>query len=286
MTVITRQRATEYCGFITRQCDRDRYLASLFASDELRPHLWAIYAFNAELARIRPLVSEPSLGEIRLQWWRDALDATFAGTAPDQPVMQALAWAIDQGDLPHHVLVAMVEARRFDLHDEAMATLLDLNTYLLDTAGAVIALGARVLAGPEAKAVEEVAADAGIAYGLAGILRSLPAHRAAGQCYLPADMLKRRDLSPEAVISGHTHIGWRVVIGELVHMAEERLARARKRGDRVPRAALPAFLHVSLADAYLKALRRSERNLLTRVAEVPQWRRQLRLMRKSTEEAF
>jgi phytoene synthase len=55
--------------------DPDRYLSTLFASSNLRPALFALYAFDHEIARIRHIVREPMAGLIRLQWWRDALDA-------------------------------------------------------------------------------------------------------------------------------------------------------------------------------------------------------------------
>ena len=65
--------SADYCHDLVRAGDKDRYLASLFAPDELRPYLLALYAFNIEIARVRETVSEAALGEIRLQWWRDAI---------------------------------------------------------------------------------------------------------------------------------------------------------------------------------------------------------------------
>ena len=55
------------------RADRDRYLADLFAPEAARPHLFALHAFNARLRGSATASSEPTLGEIRLQWWRDAL---------------------------------------------------------------------------------------------------------------------------------------------------------------------------------------------------------------------
>ena len=58
---------------IVRAADRDRYISALLAPADRRLDLMTLYAFDAELARIATTVSEPLLGEIRLQWWRDAL---------------------------------------------------------------------------------------------------------------------------------------------------------------------------------------------------------------------
>ena len=72
---------------IARDGDLDRYVSALFAPGACREHLFALYAFNVELARIGDQVSEPQLGEIRLQWWRDALDLAASGDARFESVI-------------------------------------------------------------------------------------------------------------------------------------------------------------------------------------------------------
>ena len=67
----------EHVQELVRTGDRDRFLASLFAPDDARPALLALYAFNLEIGRIAASVSEPQLGLIRQQWWLDTLDAIF-----------------------------------------------------------------------------------------------------------------------------------------------------------------------------------------------------------------
>ena len=65
-----------YCAQEVRRHDRARYLSSLFAPDERREDLFALYAFNLEVAKTAEVVSEPMLGQIRLQWWREAIAPT------------------------------------------------------------------------------------------------------------------------------------------------------------------------------------------------------------------
>ena len=62
-----------HCAALVREHDRDRYLATLFAPAETRDALFALYAFAAEIGRVRDVAREPMPGEIRLQWWRDAI---------------------------------------------------------------------------------------------------------------------------------------------------------------------------------------------------------------------
>src|SRR5689334_20676146 len=64
---------------LVRRHDRDRYQTALFAPADRRDALFALYAFNYEVARVRENVSQPMLGQIRLQWWREVIAASYAG---------------------------------------------------------------------------------------------------------------------------------------------------------------------------------------------------------------
>jgi 15-cis-phytoene synthase len=283
---ITREMAETHCLELVRAGDKDRFLASLFAPDEARSHLLALYAFNIEIARVRELTSDPKLGEFRHQWWFDALDAIYARETPDHPVAQALAWAIDKGDLPKHALRNMIEARNFDLYDDPMPALNDLEGYLGETSSAILQMAALILAGYDALGCAETSGLAGVAYGLTGLLRVLPITRARGQCYVPAEMLEQRGLTSAHLIAARDDAGLTVVLAELRHLAAQRLREAREKAWLVPRPALPAFLPVSLIDAYLVRLARLGPKALHRVAEVPQIQRQWRLFRQARVEAF
>jgi 15-cis-phytoene synthase len=255
---------SDYCQDLVRAGDKDRFLASLFAPTEKRPHLMALHAFNLEIARLRGAVSEPQLGEIRLQWWLDTLDAIYAGKTAGHPVAEALARAIAAGGLPKDALRNLALARRFDLYDDPMPSLADLEGYLGETSSALIQMAALIMAGPEAESAAEAAGLAGVAYGLVGILRARPIHRARGQNYLPPDM----DASGA------------------IQQARRRLAEARALTRRIPAPALVAFLPVSLTELYLARLERMGEKALSTVAEVSQFRRQLRLWWMARRNAF
>src|SRR5690349_19421999 len=80
---------------LVRRHDRDRYQTALFAPADRREALLALYAFNYEIARVRETVTQPMLGQIRLQWWREVLDTAYAGTPPrNHSVAIALTAAI------------------------------------------------------------------------------------------------------------------------------------------------------------------------------------------------
>ncbi|MET0481728.1 MAG: phytoene/squalene synthase family protein [Aestuariivirgaceae bacterium] len=282
----TLEDAAHHCDELLRSEDKDRWLTALFVPEDRRPLIHALYAFNVELARIRSLVREPMLGEIRLQWWEDAVTGIYTGDTPDHPVLQLLARAIAAGDLPLHAFRNMIEARRFDLYDDPMPSMTDLEGYLGETSSALIQLAALVLAGEEALRTATISGYAGVAVGIAGLMRSLPQHRARGQCYVPLDLLARRGLSPAHVLAGRADAAMAVVLAELRHVAESRLREARAAETEMPVAALPAFLPASLAETYLRKLSRVGASVLTEGAPVPQVWRQLRLLRASWAERF
>jgi phytoene synthase len=269
-----------------RAADKDRWLAALFAPEEKRADLLALYAFNVEIARVREMVSEAKIGELRHQWWRDALDGIYAADVPDHPVARALARAIAAADLPKHVFMNMIDARTFDLYDDPMPDLNALEGYLGETSSMLIQLGARILAGDDALGAAETAGLAGVAYGLTGLMRALPLHRARGQCYVPRALLAARDLRAVHLMAGQHEIAIGLLLAELRHHTRLRLAEARQKAWLVPDTALPAFLPVSLTDLYLKRLDRLGANAINTVAEVSQWRRQWRLYWQARFEVF
>lgn len=266
---------------LVRERDRNRYLASLFAPDALRPYLHALYAFDSELVRIRSIVSEPALGEIRLQWWIDSLPAIHGGEPPAHPVAVALTGAIKRGHLPLKALLNLAEARRFDLYNDPMPSLSDLEGYLGETVSSVIQLGAMILTPDEAQKSAEAAGFSGVAIGIAGLLRTLPHHRARGQCYIPQALLEKHGASVEDLLAGRENAGVRGAIAELIAHGRRRLAEARALTPVIAANAFPAFLPASLAQLLFDRAKSAGLSILTQDIEPSQLRRQYALWRSA-----
>lgn len=252
--------AGDHCLEAVRQGDSDRFLSTLFAPDDRRPHLLALYAFNVEVVRIRDVVSDPQVGRIRQQWWLDTLDGIYASETQAHPVAQALAGAIAAAGLPQAALRNLIAAREFDLYDDPMPDLVRLEGYLGETSSALIQMAAMILAGREAENAAEAAGLAGVAYGLAGLLRMGP----VGLRYLPPGM----------------------DVAAAVAHAARRLDEARALRSRIPAAALPAFLPASLTGLYLSRIARSATGGLTKPVEVSRLRRQLAMWRAARRDRF
>ena len=129
---------------------------TLFAPAEHRGALHALYAFNVEVARVREVAREPLPGEIRLQWWSDVLRGERGGEASANPVAAALLTVIERYRLAAPALTALIDARRFDLYDDPMATARRSRSLCGKTSSALFALAAQIL-GVEAEATEPVA---------------------------------------------------------------------------------------------------------------------------------
>jgi phytoene synthase len=209
--------AYRHCEQLVRAADKDRFLATLFAPADKRPPLFALYAFNVELAGVRERVREPMAGEIRLQWWRDVLGGERAGEAAASPVAAALLDTMARYALPAMPLLNLIEARSFDLYDDPVSSRETLEAYLDATSSTMIAFAARILAGDH-PAIGDGARAAGRACGLSGL------RRAARPQFASFD---------------------------LAALAQAELAAFEALLPRLPAASMPAFLPVALVRADL-----------------------------------
>jgi 15-cis-phytoene synthase len=216
---------------IVKQHSLERYLSALFVPDHQRTDVLAVYAFDAEVAKIPFVVSEPQIGEIRMQWWVDTLDAIYAGETVDHPVAQALAAAIKSGRLPKESLRNLVLARTRELYADQMPSLNDLEGYLGETRSAVIQMAAQVLMQGRAQGIATAAGLGGVAQGIVELLTQLPRLPHGG-----------KHLLPEGV--------------DLLDHAERRLSEFSLESDKIPLETRAAFLPLATLQARIKRLKK------------------------------
>ena len=161
-----------YCRDLVRNHDPDRYYVSLFAPEQARAKLWALFAFNQEVAKTRETVSEPVIGEIRLQWWREALGGITEGTPRAHPVVRSLAALPDFGR-HHPVLLSIIDTRGQDLEPTSFADGESYVTYARATGGALMRTAQQVLDSRTPEDVLERIDDAGTAWALMAGLGAL-----------------------------------------------------------------------------------------------------------------
>ena len=246
--------ALGFCLSELRREDRDRYLTLLFAPRAKRTILAALYAFNLECAHAVVAGGEqPLLGQMRLQWWRDAIsEAMTAREKPSQPVLAILA---GRPDLEPELL-QLLAARERDLTNPPFANLADVTAHAQATGGELSALAAAVLGGDYGAA----ARAAGTAFALVGMVRAIP-HQMPGRGYqgrlcLPMEILSQEGLIADDVWTGKNIAAVSACVRELAVAAALELAKLQ--GLRNVGQALSPLLHGSLAAAYLARLAKAD----------------------------
>lgn len=274
---------SRHCLDLLRAGDRERYLTVLFAPEARRAALAALYAFNLETARIRDIVSEPMPGEIRLQWWREVVSGERAGEGRGNPVAAALLDAVETFALPRAALVNLTEARIFDLYNDPMPDRTALEGYLGETASALFQLSAMILDGNAGASASEAAGHAGVAYGIAGLIRGVPLHRARGQVYLPADILSAAGIDAKAWLAGDDREGIARALSILSASAREHLGKAEAQIAALEKSLRPAFLPLAVvAPVLARAGKDGSEAAFRPVALSPlstQWRFMMRALR-------
>lgn len=271
-----------YCAEQVRQYDSDRYLTALFAPPDRREDLLALYAFNAEVARSREAVSEPMLGRIRLQWWREAIAECYGGDVPRHQVVGPLGDAIRRHGLSRYRFDALIDAREADWEPGPPESLAELVSYAEASSGGLTCLALEIL-GIRDAAAQAAGQLVGTAWALTGLMRALPFHLRQGRNILPRDVMARngvdegrlRELKPAENVSKAVE---EISLTAMEKIKESRLVVAGKKSG-----ALPALLPGALAEGYLCRLSRLGHDPFDRGNATPlrlrSWRVMLRALR-------
>ncbi|MEI4261433.1 squalene/phytoene synthase family protein [Roseovarius sp. D0-M9] len=164
------------CAELLRRGDPDRFRAAMAAPVAARRVLFPIYAFNVEVSRAPWMTQESMIAEMRLQWWRDALEEIAeGGKVRRHEVVTPLAEVLDPEGA--RLLDALVVARQWDIYRDPFEDAAHLTRYLEHTSGNLMLAAARALGKVDA----QVVLDAGYATGVAAWLRAIPALEEAGR---------------------------------------------------------------------------------------------------------
>ncbi|MGY9049904.1 MAG: squalene/phytoene synthase family protein [Rhodobacterales bacterium] len=198
------------CAQMVERADPDRFRALMATPVAARAKLFPIYAFNIEAARAPWVTQETMIAEMRLQWWRDALEEIRSGaTVRRHEVVTPLAGVLDSTSA--ELLDRGVAARRWDIYRDPFEDVAHFQRYIEETGGHLMLASARALGGQD----DAAALDLGYAAGLAAYLRAVPELESRGRVPL---------------VDGRVE-----AVAELARGGLERLARARR--GRVPAAA-------------------------------------------------
>lgn len=251
-----------------REHDRHRFLASLLISDDIRTPISVLYAFNAEISRIRELVKEPLPGEIRLQWWREVTaEAARKDEATANPLALALNQVIDQYGISRASFDGYCRSRIFDLYDDPMPDKLTYEGYCGETASTMLQWTCQIIDADIAKTTANACGHAGIAQSVAGHLALLPQHIARGQVYIPLEFMKELDIDRTQFLSGKDKDKTVEILNMFVDFGEMHLTKAREELAKLPDHIQQAFLPLaSTARIYKRTRKAGAQALLSSVA--------------------
>lgn len=205
----------------------------------------ALRALNLELVRLPETVSNPTLGQMRVQFWRDSIDKTFAGTPPREPICLLLAKALQDlearagGSTKKSLkfwVSRVIKARERHMSDRPFPSIAALeehaeNTYSTLMYATLAALPMRSMH------VDHLASHIGKACGIAALLRGIPVlaapptetSRRDPALLLPLDVMGEAGVTEETVFreGPHAH-GFRDAVFNVATRANDHLITARE----------------------------------------------------------
>ncbi|CAI5709461.1 unnamed protein product [Peronospora effusa] len=249
---------------MVRTLDYDGYMCGLLIPVKTRPSFFAIRAFNAEIATIKDSVhSNHITGKIRIQWWRERIYNLYErSTGTERPeqstlLLRGLDKAVQEHDLTRRWFERLLDARDQDLDRNEVQNLQELEVYAEQTASSLLYLTLECL-GVRDDTADQVAEHAGVAIGLATLLRGTAYHSARQQSYLPEDLMNKHGVTSEDLLAAveDPKMGEKVapVVFDVACRAVEHVHQARSLRKEVPSASRRAFLPLVSSSIYLKEL--------------------------------
>ncbi len=264
--------ARDYVASFLREADRDRYYATLFIPEAERPSIQALYAFAADVASIRDRAREPAAGEIRLQWWADALKAEGHGNVRQNPIAAALLETMERYGLPSVPLLRLVAARRFDLYQDPMPDTASFEGYAGETVSVLYQLAAMILNNGTEVETGDAAGHLGVAHAFTGHLRAFGFNASQGRLFLPANVFAVNGVNEGEIFTGTESEALFAALAQVADLAREHIEQARQAIDALPKPLRPAFAQMPLIAAQLAAVEKRRRPF-TSADEVSDWRK-------------
>ena len=261
-----------------RQADRDRYLSTLVLHGAHRDAVTAIYAFNADVASVRDRVSNPAPGEVRLQWWSDAVEGTEHGAVRSNPVADALLTTMARYSIPPGTLLRLINARRFDLYDDPMPDVASFEGYAGETVSTLYQLAAMILNEGEPVEPGDAAGHLGVAHALVGHLRAFGHVTAQGRIMLPWSVFAANGVQEGEIFSGTISEGLIEALGQFSEMALEHMDKADAAIAALPSRVRPAYALTAVLRRQLELVKQKQHSPFVADPDEADWRKIMRML--------
>jgi|GEM_PF-46562 len=254
------------CALMVAEADPDRFGAAMCVKSlAQRADLMVLYALNIEVSRAPWVTQEQMIAEMRLQWWKDAIDEIYGGkTVRKHEVVIPLAELVhrDPERFPRALFDDLIEARRFDIYREPYQNRSGFNLYISNTSGNVMELAGRAVGASDLTPFQEV----GWASGLANLMGALPELYAHGRDPIPLGPIDQN-----AVIEGRFS---EENVRNIRELAQEGLARlSAVEIGKLPKTSRAPLFAAWNAKRVLRAVERAPETALRRDTSASQFRR-------------
>jgi len=270
-----------------RDSDRSLYVASLLMPEEIRWPITTIYAFHAEIGRIRQLVKEPLPGEIRLQWWREVTaDNARKDEAAANPLSAMMNKTIDTYDLPRGNFENYCRARIFDLYDDPMPDILTYEGYAGEVYSTLFQMCCHIIDQDRAQITSTASGHAGVAFCVAQHLARLSVHARNGQIYIPMVFLKEHGLTREDFLNLGDAAKISNALADFIAFGRNHLDLARQAAKEIPDVMMPAYVAMASCERIFNRAAKMESKCLSEPAIPAIWLQQWDLWRTRKKGMF
>ncbi|CAL1713125.1 unnamed protein product [Somion occarium] len=160
---------------------------------------FALRAFYVELATVQEAVSNPMIGKMRMQFWRDAVKSVSDGNPSKHPIALALYDATQKVKLPSYHLKRIIDARDAELYTPTHMTLDSLLAHAESTSSTFNYLLLSMLSLSSSEQLSHAASHLGVSQTIGTLLRSLPYHAKSGRMVIPAEITAKHGVNQEEV---------------------------------------------------------------------------------------
>ena len=241
----------EYCRNRAAPSGSSFYYSVLFLPAESRLALTCLFAFYREIKESAEECSDPALGQIKLNWWRQEIANAFSGH-PQHPVTHALLPATTRFGLSHDLLLQLIEGVQSSVFKNRHADFQSLQDYCARTSGLAEQLAARILGLNDPDSLQH-AQELGVAFGLTHVILNLRRDAKRNRILLPQDELARLGVREADVLNLRETENLKKLIEFAIHKAENCYNRATSGFSVAERKAQRA--RTALAAIYLSQLR-------------------------------
>ena len=207
-----------HCRDLTRHHSKTFYFGSTFFRGEQRCAVWAVYA-ACRMGDDAVDEGDPASAPERLDTWWEGIDRAYRGDPSDDPVMEALTWAIERYPIPRSAFVELHQGMRMDLDGRTYTDLAELEVYCRRVAGVVGFMIAPICGYIGGEATLDRALRLGQATQLTNILRDVGEDAVRGRLYLPQRLMEHFGVRESDVRQGHLSPEYFRLIRHLVSVA-------------------------------------------------------------------